>query len=73
VTAKCYNSQNQKTKLNFDYTIKFVSINSLKLDPTWIYLDKVTSGPHSGWRMIQRRDECGKTIYFVVTRMKYSF
>jgi hypothetical protein len=35
-------------KLNFDYTIKFVAINPSKLDLTWIYLDKVTSEPHSG-------------------------
>jgi hypothetical protein len=42
------NSQTKKTKLNFDYTIKFVLINSSKLDPTWIYLDKVISGSHSG-------------------------
>jgi hypothetical protein len=38
----------QKTKLNSDCTIKFVSINTSKQDITWIYLDKVTSGPHSG-------------------------
>jgi hypothetical protein len=38
---------NQKTKLNFDCTIKFVSINTSKQDVTWIYLDKVTSGPYS--------------------------
>jgi hypothetical protein len=38
----------QKTKLNSDCTIKFVSINILKQDVTGIYLDKVTSGPHSG-------------------------
>jgi hypothetical protein len=38
----------QKTKLNSDYTIKFVSINTSKQDVTWIYLDKVTSGPHGG-------------------------
>jgi hypothetical protein len=44
VTKKCYNSQTKKTKLNSDCTIKFVSINSLKLDLTLIYLDKVTSG-----------------------------
>jgi hypothetical protein len=44
---KCYNSQN-KNKLNSDCTIKFVSINSSKLDLTWIYLDKVICGPHSG-------------------------
>jgi hypothetical protein len=34
-------------KLNSDCTIEFVSINSSELDLTWIYLDKVTSGPHS--------------------------
>jgi hypothetical protein len=45
---KCYNSQNQKSKLNFDCTIKFVLINPSKLDHTWIYLDKVTSESHSG-------------------------
>jgi hypothetical protein len=45
---KCYNSQTKKTKLNSVYTIKFVLINSSKQDVTWIYLDKVTSGPHSG-------------------------
>jgi hypothetical protein len=48
VTKKCYNSQTKKSKLNFDYTIEFVSINPSKLDLTWIYLDKVTSGPYSG-------------------------
>jgi hypothetical protein len=45
---KCYNSQTKKTKLNFDCTIKFVSINPSKLDLIWIYLDKVTSGSHNG-------------------------
>jgi hypothetical protein len=39
-TKKYYNS-NQKSKLNSDYTIEFVSINSSKLDLTWIYLDKI--------------------------------
>jgi hypothetical protein len=38
----------QKSKLNFDCTIKFVSINHSKLDHIWIYLDKVTNGSHSG-------------------------
>jgi hypothetical protein len=38
---------NQRTKLNSDCTIKFISINTLKQDVTWIYLDKVTSGLHS--------------------------
>jgi hypothetical protein len=38
---------NQKSKLNFDCIIKFVSINPSKLDHTWIYLDKVISGSHS--------------------------
>jgi hypothetical protein len=45
---KCYNSETKKTKLNSDYTIKFISINTSKQDVTWIYLDKVTSEPHSG-------------------------
>jgi hypothetical protein len=49
---KCYNSQTKKTKLNFVYTIKFVSINHSKQDVTWIYLDNMTSGLHSGCRMI---------------------
>jgi hypothetical protein len=31
---------NPKLKLNSDYTIKFVAINSSKQDLTWIYLDK---------------------------------
>jgi hypothetical protein len=44
---KYYNSK-KKPKLNSDCTIEFVSINSSELDLTWIYLDKVTSGPHSG-------------------------
>jgi hypothetical protein len=39
----CYNSPTKKTKLNSDYTIKFVSINTSKQDITWIYLDKVTN------------------------------
>jgi hypothetical protein len=39
---------NQKAKLNSEYTIEFVAINPLKLDLTWIYLDIVTNGPHSG-------------------------
>jgi hypothetical protein len=39
---------NQKAKLNFDCTIKFIEINPSKLDLIWIYLDKVTSEPHSG-------------------------
>jgi hypothetical protein len=43
-TKNYYNSQTKKTKLNSDCTIKFVSINFSKLDLTWIYLDKVTSG-----------------------------
>jgi hypothetical protein len=38
----------QKTKLNSDCTIKFVLINTSKQDVTWIYLDKVISGFHSG-------------------------
>jgi hypothetical protein len=33
--------KNQKLKLNSDYTIKFVAINSSKQDLTWIYLDKI--------------------------------
>jgi hypothetical protein len=37
--------KSKKTKLNSDYTIKFVSINTSKQDVTWIYLDKVTSEP----------------------------
>jgi hypothetical protein len=44
-TLSSYNSQTKKTKLNSDRTIKFVSINYSKQDLTWIYLDKVTSGP----------------------------
>jgi hypothetical protein len=36
----------KKTKLNFDCTIKFISINTSKQDVTWIYLDKMISGPH---------------------------
>jgi hypothetical protein len=48
LSKKCYNSQTKKTKLNSDCTIKFVSINTSKQDVTCIYLDKVTSGPHSG-------------------------
>jgi hypothetical protein len=31
----------QKTKLNSNCTIKFVSINPSKQDLTWIYLDKI--------------------------------
>jgi hypothetical protein len=50
---KCYNSQTKKTKLNSDCTIKFVSINASKLNLTWIYLDKVISEPHSGYKMIE--------------------
>jgi hypothetical protein len=38
----------QKSKLNSDCIIKFVSINISKQDVTRIYLDKVTSEPHSG-------------------------
>jgi hypothetical protein len=38
---KCYNSKTKKTKLNFECTIKFVSINPLKQDLAWIYLDKI--------------------------------
>jgi hypothetical protein len=34
----------QTVKLNSDYTVEFVSINTSKLDLTWIYLDKVISG-----------------------------
>jgi hypothetical protein len=37
-----------KNQIKFECTIKFVSINTSKQDLTWIYLDKVTSGPHSG-------------------------
>jgi hypothetical protein len=47
-TKKILQLTNKKIKLNSDYTIKFVSINPSKLDLIWIYLDKVTSGPHSG-------------------------
>jgi hypothetical protein len=36
-----------KKNLNSDCTIEFVSINTLKLDLAWIYLDKVTSEPHN--------------------------
>jgi hypothetical protein len=45
---KCYNLQTKKIKLNSDYTVKFVLINTSKQDVTWIYLDKVISGPYSG-------------------------
>jgi hypothetical protein len=44
-TKKMLYLTNQKSKLNFDCTIEFISINSSKLDLTWIYLDKVTSRP----------------------------
>jgi hypothetical protein len=44
LTKKCYNSQTKNIKLNSDFTIKYISINPSKLDLTWIYLDKVTSG-----------------------------
>jgi hypothetical protein len=47
-TKKYYNSRTKKIKLNSDCTIKFVSINPSNLDLIWIYLDKVTSGSHSG-------------------------
>jgi hypothetical protein len=35
---------NQKIKMNFDCTIKFVSINPSKQDLTWIHLDKIYRG-----------------------------
>jgi hypothetical protein len=33
---------NETSQLNFDYTIRFLIINTSKQDPTWIYLDKVS-------------------------------
>ena len=35
-----------KTKSNSNYTIKFVLINPLKQDLTWIYFDKIINRPH---------------------------
>jgi hypothetical protein len=34
----------KKNKSNSDYIIKFILINPLKQDLTWIYFDKIISG-----------------------------
>ena len=46
---------NQKNKSNSDYTIKFILINPLKQDLTWIYFDKIISETH--WYREKKKKE----------------